>query len=154
MNVGHILKNKAYAIHSVGADTRLPEAIKAMFECGCGSLVILQQGTLRGIITERDILWMANVHIHDFGTIKVGDIMTEKVVTCSPDCSIEEAMRLMTKNYPDKLLRYLPVMVKDQLVGVISLGDAIQTLLQETKFENRLLKHYIKKWPEEEQQEA
>ncbi len=150
MNVEQILKRKGYEIHSASPETRLPEAIKMMVENSCGSLLILNNKQLMGIITERDILWTANVHIHDFGKIKVSDIMSDKVITCTRDCSVEDAMKLMSEHDEGKLIRYLPVVDHELLKGVVSIGDIIDALLNEKKFENRLLKNYIKNWPEEE----
>ncbi len=150
MKVRHILDRKGGAYHSIDPDKSITEAVDAMIKHRIGSLVVMDNGRLLSIVTERDVVWAAGKMGARLSDVRVRDIMAKTLVTCTADDSVDHAMDLMTRN-PTKLrIRHLPVMSENMLVGIISIGDIVHALLTETQFENNLLKNYIKNWPAEE----
>ncbi len=149
MKVSQILQKKGSFCHSIESGKSLAEAVKTMMDNRIGSLLVIDQGKLEGIITERDVMWSVNEFGHKVPEAKVRDVMSKKLVSCHGQCTVADAMDLMTKNETGKRIRHLPVIDQGELMGVISIGDIMNTLLQETVFENKLLKNYIKHWPEE-----
>lgn len=113
-----------------------------------GSLLVRDNGKLVSIVTERDIVWAAGKMGTSLKDVKVRDIMATTLVTCDIDDSLDHAMDLMTRNPTRQRIRHLPVLDNNELAGVISIGDIVHALLTETKFENNLLKNYIKNWPD------
>lgn len=149
MKVGHILKRKSDGNYAISADSSVLAAAKKMSEHRIGSLVILDGQVLKSIITERDIMLAVSRVDTDLVSLKVSDIMAEKLVVCDADANLDEAMSLMIKNELGKRIRHLPIMEKDEFLGIISIGDVVEALLTKTEFENKLLKNYIKNWPDE-----
>ena len=115
-----------------------------------GSLVVMENGQIVGIVTERDVVWAAGQHSVNLINMTVHDIMAKTLVTCTGEDSLEHAMDLMTRNPTQQRIRHLPVIDDGELVGLISIGDIVHALLTKTEFENKLLKNYIKHWPDEE----
>lgn len=150
MKVSHILKEKGATYASISPDHPLSVAIEAMVEKKIGSLIVMEGGRIVGIVSERDVMRAVHDHGGGFSSLHVNDVMTPDVIVCKQDDSLDEAMSLMTDNPSRKSIRHLPVMDGESLVGIISMRDIVKALLTEIRFENRLLKHYIKNWPEEE----
>lgn len=153
MHIGDILEIKRKQaggshIHSVPPATILQDALKIMARHEIGSLAVLQDGRLHGLMTLREVLdalsWRGAVALGQC----VGEIMNEHPVTGSPDDSIDCVRRVMTENH----VSHLPVVDNDRLLGVISLQDVAKAAYTECSFENRLLKRYINDWPEPEVQ--
>lgn len=149
MKVSQILEKKGSVCHSIESSKSLAEAVAAMMGQRIGSLLVIDDGDLVGIITERDVMWSVNEFGQKVTEVKVREVMSKKLVTCHGGCTVADAMDLMTKNMTGKRIRHLPVLDDGRLSGVISIGDIMNTLLQETVFENKLLKNYIKHWPDE-----
>jgi CBS domain-containing protein len=113
-----------------------------------GSLLVTDKdGTLVGIISERDFLTIVGEHTKDWEDITVSDVMTKEVITATPEDTLEQVMSLMTEHH----IRHIPVMGNDKIVGVLALGDIIDALLDKSLFQNKLLKRYIKDWPADNQ---
>lgn len=153
MKVSHILKDKGKSFHSIEPDQLLCDAVALMMQHKIGSLIVMKNGQLESIVTERDVMGAVDAHKDNITSIMVSEVMAPKLVTCCSDDSINQAMDMMTNNMTNKRIRHLPVVDDGKLEGVISIGDIVHALLTETKFENRLLKNYIQNWPEEESQE-
>ncbi len=149
MNVSHILNKKADASYSVTADQSLSEAVAMMAEHRIGSVVVLESGSLKSIMTERDVL-MALGRGRDLSQVKVGEVMAPSLITCTADTSLDEAMDLMIHNDTGRRIRHLPVVEGDECVGMLSIGDVVEALLTKKEFENKLLKNYIQNWPDDE----
>jgi CBS domain-containing protein len=111
-----------------------------------GSLVVLDGGKLSGMLTFREILKALDARKGDIAGLKVADVMTANPVCGNPEDSLEHLREVMNKDH----IRYLPVKEGDKLLGVISFHDVANAVIKETTFHNRLLKSYIKNWPEEE----
>jgi CBS domain-containing protein len=138
-NVRNILKTKGNAIFSVTPDTLVYDALELMFEKNISALVVLEDGKLKGIFTEKDYARKLILQGKSSKETVVGEIMTDKPVIASPDNTIEECMHLMT----DKFVRHLPILQGDELLGVISIGDVVKYIINEQKFIIENMEHYI-----------
>jgi CBS domain-containing protein len=144
MQVSEILKVKGNALFTIAPEGRLSEAVSVMAEHNMGSLVVMDRGRMVGILTFREILQALNKGHGALGEAKVGEIMERDPVTASPGMDVNDLRRTMI----DSGARYLPVMERDKLIGVVSFRDVAKAVLEEQDFENRMLKGYIKNWPE------
>jgi CBS domain-containing protein len=149
MNISYILKKKdGGSYYSIGPEQPLTDAIHSMMQHRIGSLVVMEGEKLVGIITERDVMRTADDHLERFADVQVKDAMTTDPIVCTAEASVDEAMDTMLHNATGTRIRHLPIMADGKMVGVISIADIIDALLTETRFENQLLKNYIKNWPE------
>ena len=144
MQVSEILKVKGNALFTIAPDGRLTEAVSVMAQHNMGSLVVIEKGHMVGIVTFKELLLAIDKGRGVLGDARVGDIMERDPVTASPDMDVNDLRRAMI----DSGARYLPVMERDTLIGVISFRDVAKAVLEEQDFENRMLKGYIKNWPE------
>lgn len=145
MIIRDILNLKGNAIFSVAPDGLVADAVAVMVKHDIGSLVVLDGGTMTGMLTFREVLKGVEMQGGNLGALEVGRVMA-KPITCAPGDSLEHLREVMTQNH----VRYVPVEEAGQLLGVISFHDIAKAVIKETNFENRLLKRYIKNWPEEE----
>lgn len=148
MKALHLLKDRSSTCYSITPDQDLGEAVTLLTTHNIGALVVLVDGRLESIITERDIIYALRRHGPDAATRKVQEFMAEELVVCHTEDSLDEVMSLLFHNKTGHRIRHLPVLDDNRLVGMISIGDIVSVLLTETRFENRLLKGYIKNWPE------
>ena len=150
MKIRHILEKKGHQCHSIAPEQSVPEAVRLMIHNRIGSLVVMDSGQIVGIVTERDVVWAAGEHSVNLINMSVHNIMAKTLVTCTGEDSLDHAMDLMTRNPSKQRIRHLPVIDNGKLIGLISIGDIVHALLTKTEFENKLLKNYIKHWPDEE----
>jgi CBS domain-containing protein len=134
-----LLDQKGHEILSIGPDETVFDAIQKMADNNVGSLVVTQGEKLIGIITERH--YARNVFLKGRSSPKttVREIMSTHVVCARPEQSVEECMAVMT----DKAVRHLPVLENKQLIGVISIGDLVKSIISDQKFVIEQLEHYI-----------
>ena len=144
MNVSKILKKKGNTCQSTTPDTLLVDAVRVMMQGRIGSLVVMEGGKLVSIITERDVMHAVDKYGTDLGQVRVKDLMAKQLVTCSTKDSVDKIMDSMLHNSTKRRIRHLPVVENGELLGLISIGDVVEVLLTETRFENQLLKNYIK----------
>jgi CBS domain-containing protein len=137
--VRDILQTKGDVVWSIAPDASVYDAIKLMADKGIGALLVMQDEKLIGIISERDYARKVILQGRSSRTTKVSEIMTSRVVYAQPDQNIEECMALMT----DKRIRHLPVMEQGRLIGVISIGDLVKSIIVEQKFIIEQLEKYI-----------
>lgn len=148
MNVRDVLAVKSGEIFSVSPDSPITEAIRLMVESDIGSLVVLDgAGKMIGIITERDMLRASHKYSGDLSQLKVSDLMKTRLIVSGPEDTVDYVRGIMTENH----IRHLPVVDAETLLGVITFHDVAKACLNDARFENQLLKRYIKQWPEEEQ---
>jgi len=140
MQVSEILKVKGNALFTIAPDGKLSDAVSVMAEHNMGSLVVMQRGRMVGILTFREILVALDKGRGALGEARVGEIMEHDPVIASPGMEVNDLRRTMI----DSGARYLPVMERDRLIGVVSLRDVAKAVLEEQDFENRMLKGYIK----------
>jgi CBS domain-containing protein len=144
MQVSEILKVKGNALFTIAPEGRLTEAVSIMAQHNMGSLVVIDKGRMVGMLTFKEVLQALNKGGGALGEAKVGELMQRGPVTASPAMEVNDLRRAMI----DSGARYLPVMDRDTLIGVISFRDVAKAVLEEQDFENRMLKGYIKNWPE------
>jgi CBS domain-containing protein len=144
MQVSEILKVKGHALYTIAPEGTLTEAVGIMAQHNMGSLVVIDKGQMVGMLTFKEILLAVNRGGGALGEAKVVDIMTRSPVTAGSAMEVNDLRRTML----DSGARYLPVMDRDKLLGVISFRDVAKAVLEEQDFENRMLKGYIKNWPE------
>jgi CBS domain-containing protein len=144
MQVSEILKVKGNALYTIAPEGRLTEAVSVMAQHNMGSLVVIDKGRMAGMLTFKEVLTAIDKGQGTLGDARVGEIMERDPVIASPAMDVNDLRRTMI----DSGARYLPVMERDKLIGVISFRDVAKAVLEEQDFENRMLKGYIKNWPE------
>ncbi|MBX3709113.1 MAG: CBS domain-containing protein [Gammaproteobacteria bacterium] len=134
-----LLKDKGYAVESISPDVSVYDCAVKLSQLKCGALLVIKDGELAGIVSERDILRKIVARGEDPKKIHVDSIMTDKLVTVLPSTTVREAMRLIT----EKRVRHLPVLENGKLIGIISIGDLTRwaMLLQEQQISS--LTNYI-----------
>jgi CBS domain-containing protein len=137
--VRQLLQAKGREVHSISPDARVFDALKLMAEKDVGALVVLEEGRLVGMISERDYARKVILHGKSSHDIPVRQIMTPKVVTIQPAQTVEECMALMT----EKRVRHLPVMEGERLVGLLSIGDLVKEVIAEQEQTIKELESYI-----------
>ena len=144
MIIRDILNMKGGTIFSIAPDGKVADAVGMMAKHDIGSLVVMADGHLSGMLTFREVLQALDAHSGNLADLRVKNVMVAKPVCGDPDDTLDHLREVMTKNH----IRYLPVKDGEQLLGVISFHDVAKLVIKETSFENRLLKRYIKNWPE------
>jgi CBS domain-containing protein len=137
--VKDILALKGQSVWSVTPDSSVYDAIKLMAEKGIGALMIIDGEKVVGILSERDYARKVILQGRASRTTQAREIMTTHVLYAQPEQNIEECMALMT----DKRIRHLPVYEEGRLVGVISIGDLVKSIITEQKFIIEQLERYI-----------
>lgn len=139
MKVRDILNQKGIEVYSIGSDYTVFDAIKKMSELHIGALLVVDNDTLTGIISERDYRDKVILRGRRSKTTPIKDIMTSRVVCVNSDNSINLCMRLMTEHK----IRHLPVLDDNKLSGVISIGDVVKSVIDQQKVEIDSLRNYI-----------
>jgi CBS domain-containing protein len=137
--VRNILQTKGNAVHSVSPDTSVYDALESLEEKNLGSLVVIDNGKLVGIFTERDYARKVILKGRSSKDTLIRDIMSGHPIYVTPDTTIEGCMQLMTNKY----IRHLPVIDREELIGVISIGDVVKYIIKEKDFIIENLEHYI-----------
>ncbi|MEO8488112.1 MAG: CBS domain-containing protein, partial [Betaproteobacteria bacterium] len=137
---------KGNTLFTTGPEGSVVEAVRVMAQHDIGSLVVMDHGRFAGMLTFREVLEALANHGGSLGTLKVGDIYARDTVTAPPGLDVMELRRTMLEHHA----RYVPVMEGTTLQGVVSFHDVAKAVYEEQSFENRMLKSYIKDWPEEE----
>jgi len=134
-----ILDVKGHDVATIGPDDTVYDAIKKLADKNIGSLVVVGDDKIVGIITERD--YARNVILKGKASPNtlVKDIMSKRVICAWPDQSVEECMAVMT----DKTVRHLPVLENKRLVGIVSIGDLVKSIIGDQKFTIEQLERYI-----------
>ena len=143
MQVKEILRVKGSRLLSIEPAGRAVDAVTTMAKENLGSLVVMEQGRMIGMLTFHELLRALASRGGALGELRVADIMLRDPVTASPDMEVNELRRTMLESGA----RYLPVMHDERLLGVISFRDVAKAVLEEQDFENKMLKGYIKNWP-------
>ena len=140
MTVRAILDTKGHQIVSVPPDAAMSEAIKLLSERRIGAVLVMSQGRIDGILSERDIVRVLGERGASVLDEPVSAVMTRKVVNCRPNDTVSAIMEMMTLGK----FRHLPVLDDDRVVGLISIGDVVKWRVQEYENEQEALRTYIK----------
>lgn len=140
MLVSHILERKGNAVHSIGPDEPVLEAVRRMAEHHIGALLVMEGDELVGILSERDYARKVVLLGRSSSDTPVRQIMSSPVVSVAAQDTLEACMRLVT----ERRFRHLPVVDRGRVVGVVSIGDLVKTLLQEQKQTIEQLEAYIR----------
>jgi CBS domain-containing protein len=143
MQVKEILRVKGSRLVSVEPSGRAVDAVMRMASENLGSLVVMEQTRVVGMLTFHELLRAIAARGGALGEVRVSEIMVRDPVTASPDMEVNDLRRAMLESGA----RYLPVMNDGTLLGVISFRDVAKAVLEEQDFENKMLKGYIKNWP-------
>jgi CBS domain-containing protein len=143
MQVKEILRVKGNRLLTIEPSGRAADAVKTMSEQNLGSLIVLDQGRMVGVLTFREILQSLAQRSGTLGDVRVADVMVRDPVTATADMEVNDLRRTMLESGA----RYLPVVQDGKLLGVISFRDVAKAVLEEQDFENKMLKGYIKNWP-------
>lgn len=146
--VAQILKSKSgAAVYTIAPDASVYEAVATMAEKGIGALLVKDASGIVGIITERDYARKIVLHERSSKTTRVEEIMTRKVRYVEPSQTADECMAIMTDHH----MRHLPVLDRSsQLIGLVSIGDLVKSVIADQQFTIQQLEHYIHGSPAEQ----
>jgi len=139
MKVSDILKAKGSNVYSITSGLTVLEALKVMGEKNIGALLVIENEELLGIISERDYARKIVLKGKSSSDTLVKEIMTENVISVSPDDKIEKCMELMS----GKKIRHLPVLIDNKVNGVISITDVVTAIIESQKETISHLQNYI-----------
>ena len=145
MKVSDILRVKGNTLYTATPDEPLADVLGVMAEKDIGSLVVMEHGDLVGMLTFREVIQAIVKNGGGVGTLLVRSAMDDHPLTCTTETDMDEVRRMML----DRHARYMPVMDKRMLMGVISFYDVAKAVVDSQNFENKMLKAYIRDWPEE-----
>ena len=137
--VKDILEEKGHQVWSIAPDATVYEALKVMGEREVGALTVVDGGNLVGIVSERDYARKVILRGKTSRETRVREIMTAAVVTTSPEQTVEECMATMT----ERRIRHLPVIERGRMVGMVSIGDLVKSIIAEQQFMIEQLETYI-----------
>jgi CBS domain-containing protein len=138
--VKDILNKKKSAVITINNTDTVLDAIKKMNQHKIGALLVLdKKDKLIGIITERDILHECGRSSQAIDKTRIDEVMTKNLIIGVPNDEVQYLMGVMTINK----IRHLPIMERENIVGVISIGDLVESQLEEAEFQNRYLEQYI-----------
>jgi CBS domain-containing protein len=150
MKVSDILRVKGNTLYTASPEDSLEGAIELMAEKDIGSLVIMAHGDLVGMLTFREVIQTLVKSKGTIGATRVRSAMDAAPLTCTMETDLDEVRRMMLERHA----RYMPVMEKKVLMGVISFYDVAKAIVDSQNFENKMLKAYIRDWPQEDQPAA
>ena len=148
MLVSEILRIKGTVLYTTPPDAPVLEAVKVMAQHDIGSLVVMDRGRMAGMVTFAEVLKALADGGGSLNDLRIERIYDRDPVTASPALEVMDLRRVMLERHA----RYVPVMDGTTLLGVVSFHDVAKAVYEEQSFENRMLKSYIKNWPDEEGQ--
>jgi CBS domain-containing protein len=141
--VKNILEGKGRQIYWISPEKTVFDALKLMAEKDVGALIVMDEGNVVGIMSERDYARKVALEGKSSKDLAVREIMSDRVMFVNPFRSSEECISLMT----NKRVRHLPVMENNKIIGLISIGDVVKAVIDEKQFHIDQLVHYIKGKP-------
>ena len=143
MKVADILRVKGNTLFTIEPDMPLAQAVRTMEQSDIGSLVVMSHGDLVGMLTFREVIQAIVSGDMAIGGRVVRTVMDDAPLTCTPETEVDEVRRMMLGRHA----RYMPVLDKRTLMGVISFYDVAKAVVDSQNFENKMLKAYIRDWP-------
>ena len=138
--IRQLLNQKGGKVCSIGPDATVLDAVAKMAQNDIGSLTVMDSEALIGIITERDYARNVVLKGKSSSTTAIWEIMDRRVITVRPEQSVEECMALMT----EWRVRHLPVVEGEKVIGIVSIGDLVKSIIGDQKFTIDQLHHYIR----------
>jgi CBS domain-containing protein len=146
MKVSDILRVKGNTLYTATPGDPLEGAIELMADKDIGSVVIMEHGDLVGMLTFREVIQALVKNGGVIGATLVRTAMDDAPLTCTMETDLDEVRRMMLERHA----RYMPVMDQKMLMGVISFYDVAKAVVDSQNFENKMLKAYIRDWPEDQ----
>jgi CBS domain-containing protein len=146
MKVSDILRVKGGTLYTATPEDSLQSAMNLMAEKDIGSLVVMSHGLVVGMLTFREVIVAVNKNGGNVGNITVYRAMDDGPLICTPATELDEVRRMMLERHA----RYMPVIDNRMLMGVISFYDVAKAVVDAQNFENKMLKAYIRDWPEDD----
>lgn len=137
--VQHLLDTKGSDVISIAGDASVIDAIRIMAERSIGSLLVMEDEKIVGIVTERDYARKVILLGRSSETTTVAEIMSTEVITATTEQTVNDCMTLMTENR----IRHLPVVAGDKVIGLISIGDLVQAIISDQQQAIEQLENYI-----------
>ncbi|MCK5446874.1 MAG: CBS domain-containing protein [Gemmatimonadetes bacterium] len=139
MRIREVLDRKGSSVVTVAPDRTVHDAMQILVEHNIGAVIVTRDGSIIGILTERDVLRLGAADPGSLATTRVSEAMTKELVVGVADDLVDYAAGVMTSSR----IRHLPIVDGEQLIGVLSIGDVVNALKQEKEVENRYLRDYI-----------
>jgi CBS domain-containing protein len=139
MNVREILRSKPEGVVTIAPDASVHEAMRVLVRHNIGALLVVSDGAIQGILTERDLLRTGAEDPQRLLQGKVEELMTRDVITASEGVELDEVMNIMT----ERRIRHLPITREGKPWSMISIGDVVNALRNSSEAENRYLHSYI-----------
>ena len=146
MLVSEILRIKGHTLFTTPPERPVLEAVQVMAQHDIGSLVVMDHGRMAGMLTFAEVLKALAERGGTLGGLAIGDIYQRDPLTAHPGLDVMDLRRVMLERHA----RYVPVMDGTMLQGVVSFHDVAKAVYEDQSFENRMLRSYIKSWPDEE----
>ncbi|OSZ65687.1 CBS domain-containing protein [Hydrogenophaga sp. IBVHS2] len=150
MKVSDILRVKGGTLYTISPEDSLQRAVDTMAQYDIGSLAVMEHGELVGMLTFREVIHTLARNGGSLGGKVVRTVMDDHPMSCTPETELDQVRPMML----EKHTRYMPVMDNKMLMGVISFYDVAKAVVDSQNFENRMLKAYIRDWPQDEEGEA
>ncbi len=139
MRIADVLRGKGTGVITVTSGAEIPEVLRLFAEHNLGALPVVDDDSLVGIVSERDVVRRLHEHGADLLGRTVAEIMTADVVTCTPNDAAADLARVMT----ERRVRHLPVVVNGALAGIVSIGDLVKVRMDMLEKEREQLESYI-----------
>lgn len=139
MRIRDILDSKGRDVITISPEGTVRDAMSVLNEHNIGAVVVVEGQSIRGILSERDVLRLGGRDPNLLSTASIEETMTRDVIMGLPDDEIHSAMRVMTQNR----IRHLPIVTQGRLMGIVSIGDLVNACWNQAADENRHLKDYI-----------
>ena len=150
MKVSDILRVKGSTLYAVTPNEPLAKAVDMMADKDIGSLVVMEHGEVAGMLTFREVIQAIVKNGGSLGTMQVRSAMDDAPLTCTLETEMDEVRRMMLERHA----RYMPVIEMGEVKGVISFYDVAKAVVDSQNFENKMLKAYIRDWPEGQSENA
>ena len=138
--LSQLLDSKGHSVHAVSPGASVIDAIRSMADNHVGALLVMEGQQLAGIVSERDYARKVILMGRSSSTTAVREIMSSPVHTLPPGSTVDDAMRLMT----ERRIRHLPVVAAGRVVGLVSIGDLVKSVIDEQRHTIDELQTYIR----------
>jgi len=138
-SINEILEHKGSTVWTIAPDATVFEAIQMMSDKNIGAVLVTEREKLIGIISERDYTRKVALKGKSSKELKVRDIITDRVLSVTPNHTVEECLRLMT----ERRVRHLPVLDGEKIIGLVSIGDLVNWIISAQSTTIQQLETYI-----------